>query len=245
MENFNNLNQGMYQNGCGEPSYAPVVITRNPGLGCPTDGYAQQTIVTPQTTIQIGLTQPTATFRIAATLADRDFILGAELSEMCLARLADELGVTPLPLCSTPGVVMNNAAQNFCCYLEMGGIARIGMVAKPFGSTSGDVSEITGSAYAFLPCEPCFTSDVVFNCDNGCGNASTFILSGVVTGKYSGILVHVPANVGITFNICSCEVGTENLAGCGNAQPHVAPIVAGPVCVPNGFAPNGMNGARF
>ena len=224
---------------CGAPSLMPGVAVYSPSVECHGAGYGASTFVSPATQLGIGLTTNVAQFRFAASTATRFINIGTEFSPMCLERIQDEIGGTVLNLCDDGVATSNGAGENFCCFLESGGVAVVGFVAKP----SDSITELSGTQILFDPCNPCFASDTVFVCNNGCGDASNFILSNAVVGNNNAFILEIPADIALRLDICTCAPEVRSFATCPSAIPAVAQIASGVVCPPSGYAPtNGFVG---
>lgn len=227
---------------CGVGGNLPGVAVYNPSVECPGAGFGASTYPSQATALAIGLTTNVARFTFTSSAAARNVYIGGELSAMCEARIEAEVGGDVVHLCAEGVATANGAGENFCCFLELGGIGVIGLVGKP----SEAITELSGTQILFDPCNPCFASDTVFVCNNGCGDSSNFILSNAVVGRNAGFVLNIPAGTALRLDICSCAPEVNSYATCPSQSPAVAQIAAGPACPPafapqNGAYGNGVN----
>lgn len=230
--------------GCGAPGPLPGVAVFQPEVNCPGTGFGANTFVSPATPLGVGLTTPIAKFIVSST-AELNVFFG-HMDAACITFIQQNLGIEVQEICDV--ATKNLQANQLCCFWDAFQQTVIGVVAK----TNGALDSLSATQVLFQPCNPCFTSDTDFLCTNGCNNNSNFLLTNAVAGGPAAVIVNVPANTPITFEICTCAPQVNSFAGCPTAVPVVAQIANGPACPPgaplatvNGGVINGINGTAM
>lgn len=223
-----NFNNQVYTptSGCGAPGPLPGVAVFQPEVTCPGAGFGANTFASPATALQVGLTTPIARFTFSSSTVQN--ILFGALDSSCVSLLQTELGIEIQNFLEVG--THNTQGSILGCFIHSNQEAVVSLVAK----TNGAVDNLNATQVSFQPCNPCFTSDTEFVCVNGCNNNSNFILTNAVIGGPTALIVTIPADTPITFDVCSCAPQVNAFASCPTQIPAVAQIAPAPACAPAG-----------
>lgn len=227
---------------CGTPIGVPGVAVFQNDLAC-NNGVSINSMTTP--VANLAFTLPPSLIRLNVSMAlpsDTTFYVGCpELGSsaepticLSLALAAAGLAGTVTPFTATPGVIPNNFAHNFACYL-CNSLAIADFIVRENTNDRGS----SPSAVQFLndPCNyPSLASPADFLCTAGCNN--NYVLSNALMGNGGQALVFItlPAGFQGTVDICQCRTEKSAFAGCALGKNSIAQVPEVPVYAP---------GARF